>query len=83
MIRAVGAAGEAARAVTLTGLGERAHLISPEVDLETHVQDVAAAIECEELEDVVLVGHSYAGVLLGGVVGNRGWAARGRWSTGW
>jgi pimeloyl-ACP methyl ester carboxylesterase len=46
---------------TLTGLGERAHLISKAITLETFTQDVAAVIEAEELKDVVLVGHSFAG----------------------
>lgn len=55
-----------ARAVTLTGLGERAHLISLAVDLETHIRDIVAVIEYEELERGVLVGHSYAGILMGG-----------------
>jgi pimeloyl-ACP methyl ester carboxylesterase len=53
--------------VTLTGLGERVHLASPEVDLETHVTDVVNLIEFEDLHDVVLLGHSYAGVVVTGV----------------
>jgi pimeloyl-ACP methyl ester carboxylesterase len=52
---------------TLTGLGERAHLATPEVDLETHIQDVVAVLESEELRDVVLVGHSYGGMVISGV----------------
>ena len=47
---------------TLTGVGERAHLLSPKVDLETHIDDVANLIRWEELDDVVLCGHSYAGL---------------------
>jgi pimeloyl-ACP methyl ester carboxylesterase len=43
---------------TLTGLGERAHLASPNVDLDTHVQDVVGVLECEDLQGVVLVGSS-------------------------
>jgi len=46
---------------TLTGLGERVHLVNPSVDLSTHVNDVLKVLEFEELQDVVLVGHSYAG----------------------
>lgn len=61
------AAGVDARPVTLTGLGERAHLLSPEVGLQTHVQDVVGLVESEELERVVLVGHSYSGIFLGAV----------------
>jgi pimeloyl-ACP methyl ester carboxylesterase len=48
--------------VTLTGLGERSHLASREVDLDTYVADVVNLIEFEDLHDVVLVGHSYAGL---------------------
>lgn len=43
---------------TLTGLGERAHLATPEVDLDTHIQDVVAVLECEDLHDVILVASS-------------------------
>lgn len=52
---------------TQTGVGERAHLLTPEVGLHTHIQDVLAVLECEELTDVVLVGHSYAGMIITGV----------------
>ena len=52
---------------TLTGLGERTHLASPAVDLSTHVRDVANLMEWEELSDVTLVGHSYAGMVITGV----------------
>jgi pimeloyl-ACP methyl ester carboxylesterase len=56
-------AGHHAHAVTLTGVGERAHLLRPGIDLETHIQDVLSAMDAEELNDVVLVVHSYAGML--------------------
>lgn len=59
--------GHDAYPVTLTGLGEREHLASPEVDLETHITDVVNLIEFEDLHDVVLLGHSYAGVVVTGV----------------
>jgi pimeloyl-ACP methyl ester carboxylesterase len=52
---------------TLTGLGERAHLARPEVDLETHIQDVVAVLDSEELRQVTLVGHSYGGMVISGV----------------
>lgn len=52
---------------TLTGLGERAHLARPEVDLETHIQDVVAVLESEELRQVTLIGHSYGGMVITGV----------------
>lgn len=47
---------------TLTGLGERAHLNSPAVNLSLHAQDIAAVIHYEQLENVLLVGHSYGGL---------------------
>ena len=56
-------AGHRAHAVTLTGVGERAHLLTPSIDLETHIADVVAALEAEELDEVVLAVHSYAGML--------------------
>lgn len=54
-------AGARVSAPTLTGVGERAHLIDRRVNLETHVEDIVAHIDREELTGVVLVGHSYAG----------------------
>lgn len=52
---------------TLTGLGERAHLLNTETDLNTHIQDILAVLEYEDLYDVVLVGHSYSGMVITGV----------------
>ena len=52
---------------TLTGLGERSHLMNREIDLDTHVKDIVGVILCEELSDVVLCGHSYAGMVITGV----------------
>src|SRR5687768_12643354 len=60
-------AGHDAYPVTLTGLGERVHLARPEVDLEMHIADVTNLVEFEDLADVVLVGHSYAGLVVEGV----------------
>jgi len=54
---------------TLTGLGERRHLVGPNVDLATHVQDVVNVLLYEELSDVILVGHSYGGMVVSGVAG--------------
>lgn len=54
---------------TLTGLGDRVHLLSREVGLATHIEDVAALLRFEDLHDVVLVGHSYAGMVITGVAG--------------
>ncbi|MFM7000848.1 MAG: alpha/beta fold hydrolase [Limnohabitans sp.] len=56
-------AGHRAHAVTLTGVGERAHLLHPGIDLETHITDVMMAMDAEEMDDVILVVHSYAGML--------------------
>ncbi len=52
--------------LSLTGLGERAHLARPDIDLETHVTDVVNLLRYEDLRDVVLVGHSYAGLVVTG-----------------
>lgn len=60
-------AGHEVYAPTLTGLGERAHLLSPTIDLDTHIRDVLGVLEYEELASVVLVGHSYAGAVIAGV----------------
>ncbi|HWC73632.1 MAG TPA: alpha/beta fold hydrolase [Gemmatimonadales bacterium] len=53
--------------VTLTGLGERHHLASPDIGLYTHIEDVVNTILWENLHDVVLVGHSYGGMVISGV----------------
>jgi len=52
--------------VTLTGLGERAEQGGPEVDLDTHITDVVDLIRDQDLRDVVLLGHSYAGIVVTG-----------------
>lgn len=52
---------------TLTGLGEREHLLSPEVNLDTHITDVVKLLQYEDLHDVILVGHSYGGMVITGV----------------
>jgi pimeloyl-ACP methyl ester carboxylesterase len=61
------AAGHEVHAPTLSGVSDRAHLLSPAVGLGTHVQDIVALIEAHDLRDVVLVGHSYAGQVVTGV----------------
>lgn len=58
------AAGHRAFAVSLTGVGERAHLLRPDINLQTHADDVCAVIEAEELQAAVLVGHSYGGMVI-------------------
>ena len=52
---------------THTGLGERSHLVGASIDLSTHVQDVSQVLEYEDLRDVVLIGHSYGGMVATGV----------------
>ena len=52
-------------APTLTGLGERAELLSPAIGLQTHVDDVVRFLELQNLQEVVLVGHSYSGMVIG------------------
>jgi pimeloyl-ACP methyl ester carboxylesterase len=61
------AAGHEVFAPTLTGLGERKHLLGPEVDLDLHVTDVVNMLEYEDLTKVILVGHSYGGMVITGV----------------
>jgi len=51
---------------TLSGLGERSNLLSPDIDLDLHVRDVAAVLHYEDLHDVILVGHSYGGMVITG-----------------
>lgn len=60
------AAGHEVHAVTLTGDGERAHLRQSSISLRTHIADVVGLVEAEELQQVVLVGHSYAGQVITG-----------------
>ncbi len=52
---------------SLTGLGDRAHLKRPDIDLETHILDVTSTIEIRDLRSIYLVGHSYAGMVISGV----------------
>ena len=51
---------------SLTGLGDRRHLARPDIDLETHIADVVSLLEMEDLSDVILVGHSYGGMVVTG-----------------
>lgn len=60
-------AGHEVFAPTLTGLGERVHLASREVTLDTHIDDVLGVLKYEELEGIVLCGHSYGGMVITGV----------------
>jgi pimeloyl-ACP methyl ester carboxylesterase len=61
------AAGHEVWTPTLTGLGERTHLATSDITLDTHVQDIVNVLEYEDLHEVVLVGHSYGGAVITGV----------------
>lgn len=61
------AAGHVVYRPTLTGLGERVHLLTREVGLDTHITDIVNVLEYEDLNEVVLVGHSYGGMVITGV----------------
>ena len=65
--RLLQAAGHVVYAPTLTGLGERSHLLPPAIDLDLHIRDVVALLHFEDLHDVILVGHSYGGMVITGV----------------
>ena len=62
------AAGHSVYAPTLTGLAERASELSPDVGLDTHIQDIVGLLVNQDLHGVVLVGHSYGGMVITGVV---------------
>ena len=76
-------AGHRVHAVTLTGVGERAHLLHPGIDLETHITDVTMAMDAEEMDDVILVVHSYAGMLGTAVADRRGDLAMAKGRQDW
>jgi pimeloyl-ACP methyl ester carboxylesterase len=61
------AAGHSVYTPTLTGVGEQAALATPEIGLDTHIQDVVNLIETKNLQQVILVGHSYSGMVITGV----------------
>jgi pimeloyl-ACP methyl ester carboxylesterase len=63
----LGADGHKVFAPTLTGLGERAHLLRADIDLKTHIADIVNVLTWESLSDVVLCGHSYGGFVISGV----------------
>lgn len=60
-------AGHEVHAPSLTGLGARSHLLTPEVNLETHIEDILGIMKWGRLENVTLVGHSYGGAVATGV----------------
>ena len=61
------AAGHRLVTPSYTGLGERVHLASPSIDLDTHIEDILNVIKYEDLRDIVLIGHSYGGMVATGV----------------
>jgi pimeloyl-ACP methyl ester carboxylesterase len=65
--RLLTAKGHEVFAPTLTGVAERSHLLAPGIDLDTHILDVVNEMKWQELKGVVLVGHSYAGMVISGV----------------
>jgi pimeloyl-ACP methyl ester carboxylesterase len=65
--RLLRSAGHEVYTPTLTGLSERSHLLHPSIDLDTHITDVVAVLHYEDLSDVILVGHSYGGMVISGV----------------
>ena len=65
--RLLRAAGHEVYTPTLTGLGERSHLLSAAIDLDLHITDVVQVLHSEDLHDVILVGHSYGGMVITGV----------------
>ena len=64
-------AGQGVHPATLTGLGDRVHLARPEIDLDVHIADVVGLLDAEQLEHPVLVGHSYAGIVITAVADRR------------
>ena len=64
--RLMRAEGHEVYVVTLTGLGERSHLSHPGITLSTHIQDVVNVFEYEDIQDAILVGHSYGGMVITG-----------------
>jgi pimeloyl-ACP methyl ester carboxylesterase len=58
--------GHAVHTPTMTGVGERSHLVGADVDLDLHIRDIANVLYYEDLTDVLLVGHSYGGMVITG-----------------
>ncbi|HZV57459.1 MAG TPA: alpha/beta fold hydrolase [Sphingobium sp.] len=72
LARALREAGHEVHVPSLTGLGERVHLAHGGITLTDHINDVVGLIDCERLEDFILVGHSYGGMVITGVAALRG-----------
>jgi len=67
VVPALRSAGHEVHTPTLAGVSDRAHLLSRSITLDTHVQDIVALLDAYDLNDVVLVGHSYGGQVISGV----------------
>jgi len=67
VMRMLQSRGHVVYAPSMTGMGERSHLMHPEVNLSTHITDIARLIEVDDLRDVIVVGHSYGGMVITGV----------------
>ena len=67
LVAALRQAGHEVFTPSLTGLGERAHLAHGGITLTDHINDVVGVIDCEQLSDIILVGHSYGGMVITGV----------------
>jgi pimeloyl-ACP methyl ester carboxylesterase len=65
--RLLQAEGHEVYAPTMTGVGDRSHLLAPGIDLDLHIRDIVALLHYEDLHDVILVGHSYGGMVITGV----------------
>ncbi|MGF7238700.1 MAG: alpha/beta fold hydrolase [Frankia sp.] len=64
--RLLRSAGHEVHTPTMTGLAERSHLLRPGIDLDLHIHDITALLHYEDLRDVILVGHSYGGMVITG-----------------
>lgn len=65
--RRLQAKGHTVYAPSLPGMGEHTHLLHPDIDLDTHIDDVVALLDSEDLTKAILVGHSYGGMVITGV----------------
>ena len=65
--RRLRAEGHEVHAPSLTGLADRSHLLDPGIDLDTHITDVVNLLRYEDLSEVILVGHSYGGMVITGI----------------
>lgn len=68
VLRRLRALGHTATAPTLTGLGERGHILNDSADLDSHINDVVRHIEMEDLQNITLAGSSYGGMVITGVL---------------